>query len=168
MKVSEQVDGRVKKLALQKIRGIANYQFGSDVGLILFPDTVEIKYSKRTGRIRHIYLKDRLLATLRPRDGLFSLTIEGAKRLQSVLAPIRYRVIVSNDVKEFIKRGRTVFAKHVVSVDEEVRSGDEVIVTDAEDVVLAVGKALLSGKEMLPFKRGVAVKVRQGISEVKS
>lgn len=150
---------------MQKVRGIANYQFESNVGSVLFPDGVELTYSRKTGRIRHVYFEGKLLATLRPRDGLFSLTTFGAEKLKSVLKPLRYRVVVRKDVEEFVKRGRTVFARHVIAVDEEIRPRNEVIVTSGDDEVLAVGKALLSGGEMLAFKRGVAVKVRRGIEE---
>jgi predicted RNA-binding protein (TIGR00451 family) len=49
--------------------------------------------------------------------------------------------------------------------DQEIRVGEEVIVTGEDDSILAVGKALLTGREMLAFKRGIAVKVRRGIGE---
>ena len=150
---------------IEKTRAIANYQFESDVGHILFPDEVELTYSRRTGRIRHIYLEGELLATLRPRDGLFSLTIYGAERLKTVLKPLQSRVVVWKEVEEVIRSGRNLFARHVVAADEEVRPGSEVMVTNRDDDLLAVGKAVLSGREMLAFKRGVAVKVRRGIEE---
>lgn len=148
---------------MQKIRAIVNYQFEHDVGRILFPDGVELTYSRRTGRIRHVYYEGKMLATLRPRDGLFSLTIYGAEQLRALLEPLRYRVIVEPGIEAFIRKGRSVFARHVVGVDEEIRPGNEVLVTSGEDTLLAVGKAVLSGREMLAFKRGVAVKVRRGI-----
>lgn len=150
---------------IQKVRAIANYQFESDAGYILFPDEVELIYSRRTGRIRHIYLEGQLLATLRPRDGLFSITIYGAERLKAVLKPLQSRVVAWEEVEEVIRSGRNLFARHVVAADEEVRPGSEVMVTTRDDDLLAVGKAVLSGREMLAFKRGVAVKVRRGIEE---
>jgi predicted RNA-binding protein (TIGR00451 family) len=151
---------------IKKIRAIANYQFESDVGRILFPDEVELTYSRRTGRIRHIFLEGQLLATLRPRDSLFSLTIYGAERLKAVLKPLQSRVVAMKEVEEVIRSGRNLFARHVVTADEEVRPGSEVMITTRDDDLLAVGKAVLSGREMLAFKRGVAVKVRRGIEEV--
>jgi predicted RNA-binding protein (TIGR00451 family) len=152
---------------IQKIRAIANYQFESDVGHILFPEEVELTYSRRTGRIRHISLEGQLLATLRPHDSLFSLTIYGAERLKAVLKPLQSRVVAMKEVEEFIRSGRNLFARHVVTADEEVRPGSEVMVTTEDDDLLAVGKAVLSGREMLAFKRGVAVKVRRGIEEAR-
>ena len=149
---------------IQKVRSIADYQFESCVGSILFPDEVQFSHSKKTGKIRHIYYEGKLLATLRPRDGLFSLTITGADRLKSIVSPLRFRVIVEKGIEDYIKKGRDVFARHVVMADREIRPGNEVIVTDSDDRVLAVGKAFLSGQEMLAFKRGVAVKNRQGIT----
>jgi len=56
-----------------------------------------------------------------------------------------------------------VFAVHVVSVDDDVRARDEVVVVDGAERILAVGRAVLSGGEMRAFKRGVAVKVRRGV-----
>ena len=149
---------------LQKIRRVADYQFGDGVGTNLFPDDVTVTFSKRTGRIRHIFLNGELLATLKPRDGFFSLGIEGAKRLVW-MEPKRLWVRVQEEAVGSVEKGGDVFAKHVVDVDEEIRPREEVIVLDKKDRVVAVGKAVLSGKEMRDFGRGVAVRVRRGSLE---
>ncbi len=154
-----------KVTALRKIRSVADYQFGKGVGAKIFPDEVEISYSKRTGRIRHIRLGGRLLATLRPRDGLFSLTVAGAKRLWETVKSKRLWVKVQDDVAPFIAEGKSVFAKHVVAADEEIRPREEVVVVNEKNVVVAVGKAMLSGGEIMAFKTGVAVRVRRGAAE---
>jgi predicted RNA-binding protein (TIGR00451 family) len=151
---------------LRRIRATANYQFVADVGSILFPDDVNISLSRRTGRIRHIQLGEELLATLRPKDGLFSLTTVGGQRLLDVLDSPMFRVVVSEDVKKFISQGYDVFAKHVVFADPELRAGEESLVVSLNDRLLSVGKALLTGREMLAFKRGVAVKVRRGVEKL--
>ncbi|MFQ6076345.1 MAG: PUA domain-containing protein [Candidatus Bathyarchaeia archaeon] len=156
---------RLRFFDLQKIRSVANYQFARGVGVALFPDGVEMSYSRRTGRIRHVYLNGVLLATLRPKDGMFSLTIAGARRMASILPPPRMRVVVREDVERFIVEGGNVFAKHVVGADPEIRPQEEVIVTNSKDEVLAVGRALLTGREMPAFKRGVAVRTRKGAEE---
>jgi len=147
-----------------KIRSIADYQLGKGAGDALFPDNVNVVFSKRTGRIRHIYLGRDLLATLRPTDGMFSLTIAGAKRLMQAANSPRLRVRVSRDAAQFIAEGRSVFAKHVINADPEIRPQEEVIVLDEDNKVLAVGKAILTGKEMRAFKKGVAVRVRKGVA----
>ena len=150
---------------LNRIRGTANYQFKGDIGAALFPDGVRLTHSRKTGRIRHIYLDGQMLSTLRPVDGMFSLTIAGARRLASLLKAPKLRVVVQEDVRGFIAEGRNAFSRHVVMADQNIKVGEEVIVTGEDDSILAVGKALLTGREMLAFKRGIAVKVRKGIGE---
>ncbi len=81
------------------------------------------------------------------------------------LDPPRLWVRVSNDAAPFVAEGRSVFAKHVIAADSEIRPMEEVVVVGEGDVVLGVGKAVLTGKEMTLFKRGVAVKVRRGSGE---
>ena len=148
--------------ALTRIRSTADYQFGKGVGAKLFPENVDIEYSKATGRIRYVYLNGIRLATLRPTDGLLSLSITAAQTIAENRDSAKCFVTVQNDVSKYIADGGDVFAVHIVAVDEEVRTKDEVIILDEDQRVLAVGRALLSADEMLAFKIGVAVKVRRG------
>ena len=148
--------------ALRRVRAVADYQFGKGAGAELFPEGVKIVFSRRTRRIRYIYLDGKRLATMRPTDGMLSLSIRGARRIVEDVASARCFVRVQDDVSKFIAEGGDVFAAHVVKADEEVRAKDEVVVLDGDDRVLAVGRAMLSGKEMKAFKLGVAVKVRRG------
>jgi uncharacterized protein with predicted RNA binding PUA domain len=151
--------------ALNRIRSVADYQFGRGTGVELFPENVEIAFSKRTGRIRYVYLAGKRLATMRPTDGLFSLSIAGARRIVGNIGSAKCFVTVQNDVSRFISEGGDVFATHVVKADDEIRSKEEVIVLNESGEVLAVGRSVLSGEEMKVFKRGVAVKVRRGCME---
>jgi uncharacterized protein with predicted RNA binding PUA domain len=150
---------------LSRIRSIADYQFGKGVGVRLFPETVEIVYSKTTGRIRYVHFNGKRLATLRPTDCLLALSITAARLVAENRGFARCFVTVQNDVSEFIADGRDVFAAHVVKTDEKIRAKDEVIVVDEDNRVLAVGRALLSNAEMKAFKTGVAVKVRRGCAK---
>jgi predicted RNA-binding protein (TIGR00451 family) len=147
---------------LRRIRSVADYQFGRGVGVNLFPDRVEIFHSKRTGRVRYVYLDGKRLVTMRPTDGLFSLSIEGAKRIADSMSSVKCSVVIRDDVAEFVIDGGDVFAVHVVGVDDNVRAKDEVVVLDEKGRVLAVGRAVLSAGEMRAFKKGIAVKVRRG------
>jgi uncharacterized protein with predicted RNA binding PUA domain len=149
---------------LRRIRSVADYQFGKGVGMMFFPDNVKIVFSRKTGRIRYVFLEGKRLGTMRPTDGFFSLSISGAKRIVHSAQPAKCFVTVRSDVAKFIADGGDVFAAHIVRADDEVRAKDEVIVVDEEGNVLAVGRAVLSGEEMKAFKRGVAVKVRRGCS----
>jgi uncharacterized protein with predicted RNA binding PUA domain len=148
--------------ALNRIRSTADYQFGKGTGVKLFPENVEILYSKATGRIRYINLNGERLATLRPTDGLLSLSIAAAQRIVEDAASAQCFVTVRNDVAKFIANGGDVFAVHIVKADDAIHAKDEVIAVDEAGKVLAVGRAMLSSAEMKAFRTGVAVKVRHG------
>jgi uncharacterized protein with predicted RNA binding PUA domain len=102
------------------------------------------------------------LATVRAADGRLTLGIEGAKRLQTLLSSPGYRVVIRDDVAEFVAQGKNAFAKHVVAADPKIRAGDDVLVVAGDDRLIACGAAVISGTEMLAFNYGVAVRVRQG------
>jgi conserved protein with predicted RNA binding PUA domain len=148
---------------LRKVRAIADYQFGKGVGEKLFPENITVQLSPRTGRIRYINLDGERMATLRPTDGLLSLSIKAAKFMAQNTPFARCFVKIKSDVAAYIAKGGDVFAVHVIKVDEDIRAKDEVIILDETDNVLAVGRALLSSVEIAVFKTGVAVKVRHGV-----
>lgn len=79
--------------------------------------------------------------------------------------PRRLWVKVLEEAEPFVAEGRSVFARHVEDADEEIRPQEEVIVVNGKGEVLAVGRAVLSGREMKAFKHGVAVRVRRGAGE---
>ena len=96
------------------------------------------------------------------------LTIEGGQLLHQAAPFPKLRVVVQQEVTQFISEGRSVFARHVKSVDPQLRAGDEVLVVDEQDKLLAVGKAHLSPQEMIDLTRGVAVKTRHSIEKRKT
>ncbi|MBS7627912.1 tRNA-guanine transglycosylase, partial [Candidatus Bathyarchaeota archaeon] len=155
-------EGKKPEIPLEIVRVIADYQFGSGVGRALFPDGVEVELSKATGRIRRVWLGKQLLATIAPKDGFLRLRFLGALRLHNALAPPSYRVVLKEDleVEEIVAKGGNVFAKFVDRCDPRIIPREEVLVTDSRDKLLAVGQALLSGKEMTIFRHGQAVKTR--------
>ena len=148
-----------------RVRSIADYQFGKGVGTKLFPEDITIQLSPRTGRIRYINLDGERLATLRPTDGLLSLSIKAAERMARNIPEAKCFVTVKNEVASYIAKGGDVFAVHVVKVDNEVGAKDEVIAIDEDHHVLAVGRTLLSSGEIRAFKTGAAVKTRHGTTE---
>lgn len=147
---------------LKRVRTIADYQFGKGAGEVLFPDSVEFQFSS-TKRIRSILLDNNRIATVRAKDGMLTLSIAGARKLHAFVKFPKQRVAVNSDAAPFVAKGKTAFAKHVISVDPDIRAGEEVLVVDEKDNLLATGKTVLCALEMLAFKRGTAVDVRNGI-----
>ena len=68
----------------ERIKMIADYQFGAGSGEGLFGGDVKIVKSRKTGKIRHVYDGEELIATLRASDGVF---VPGQGRCSPV-API--------------------------------------------------------------------------------
>ena len=156
---------RPSTLQLRKLVGVGNYQFGEGMGSVLFNRKMKIECSRKTGRIRHIYYQDRLIATLRPKDGYLALTLHAANIILSKVKHPPNLVVVQTEVSDAIRAGGDVFAKHIVNTNQDLRPGEEVIVVNEEGLLLGVGAAVLCGREMCAFKRGVAVKLRKGVKE---
>jgi predicted RNA-binding protein (TIGR00451 family) len=143
-----------------RLRAVADYLFEKGVGKHLFPEG--IKVLKTRGRIRQVWLSDEILCSIRASNGFIVLNRKGAELLHGCLKFPRLRVVVREEAAPFVAQGKTVFAKHVVSADPEIRPAEEVLVVNGKDLLLASGRALLSGEEMLEFKIGRAVAVRRG------
>jgi len=149
---------------LRRIRAVAAYQFGRGAERA-FPPSILIVRSPNTHRIRHVFSDGKMLATYRPKDGMFALTVDGGLALKRLFKPPKLRVKVMAGVESFIRKGGNVFAKHVVAVDPELRPQEEVLVVDRRDRLLAVGRSFFNAEEMLSFKIGVGVKVRHGTAD---
>lgn len=151
---------------LSRVRMIADYQFGKGTGKELFPDGSTFQLS-RTKRVRQVLYSGKRIATARAKDGFFTLSIEGASIVHRLLPEKKLRVVISDDAAPFVEAGKTAFAKHVVEIDPELRAGEEVLVTDKTDRLLATGQLLLSPAEILALDSGAAVDVRVGTASKK-
>ncbi|WP_174589710.1 PUA domain-containing protein [Methanocella conradii] len=149
-------------MTIDRIRTIADYQFGRGAGVALFPDGVRLMVG-RTGRVRQVLEGDRRIATLRASDGFLTLSAYGGQRLKEALPFPKKRVIMDDEAAPFVAKGKTAFCKFVLDCDAEIRALEEVILVDKNDNLLATGQALLCASEMKAFKRGIAVNVRYGV-----
>ncbi|MFQ5909121.1 MAG: tRNA guanosine(15) transglycosylase TgtA [Thermoplasmata archaeon] len=152
----------------EKIRRVADYQFGLGAGGILTDGEVQVIKSKTTGKIRNVFLNGSHVLSMRAHDGLFTLKLGGAKILHGNLARPKMRIVVEAEASDFVRGGRNVFAKFVVNCDENLRPMDEALVVDEEDSLLAVARTLMNREEMLAFERGIAARVREGLPETSS
>ncbi|MFX0000483.1 MAG: PUA domain-containing protein [Candidatus Hodarchaeota archaeon] len=156
-------------LGLRQIKAISDYQFGKEITNILFDDLNKIRFerSPNTNKIRYIYYNNNLLLTLRPTNGFFTLSLFSAIKLIKQTSIPKLRVIVLNEISEFIKRGRNVFCRHVIDIDENLRPLDEVIVVNQEDELLGIGKLKIPVPFVKSFSSGIAVNIRKGIHKSK-
>jgi 7-cyano-7-deazaguanine tRNA-ribosyltransferase len=152
-----------RDMDILRLRAVADMQFGKGAGKALIKKDVELTKSRKTGRIRNVGHDGKHLLSLRARDGLFTLRAEGAKILHKKFRPPKLRVVIQSDTAEFNREGKNVFAKFVKDCDEGIRPGDEILVADEEDELVAVARALMNREEMSSFSEGIAARVREGV-----
>lgn len=148
----------------ETLRTIADYQFGRDAGRALFPPEGTTSVIRTTsGRPQQILAGEDGTSGERivsyGVDGRFTLGIEGGKRLHASIG--RPAVEIGDESVPFVADGKNAFAKFVRRVDDDIRPGDEVLVTH-DGTVIAVGTAELPATGMRDFDTGVAVSVREG------
>jgi archaeosine synthase len=135
----------------EDIMGLASYQFGKKIAEKLLKNCI-IKGKYPYQKIIHNNIQ---LGMITKERGLISLTINGAERIAKSK---RYWVEIYDD---FTLKG-SVFTPGVKNADEEIRVGDEVIVTK-NNKLCAVGVAQMNGDEINKSSHGEAVKVRHRI-----
>jgi PUA-domain protein len=87
-------------------------------------------------------------------EGKIFPTVKGALKLN----PSRRRIVVDPGAVKFIINGADIMAPGIVDADPNIREGDLVIVVEqAHGKALAIGRALMTGKDMVGGK-GKAVK----------
>lgn len=130
----------------ENIRKVFDFYFGAGAGEAVLPGDGQVKGS----RMLRIFADGQQTGTFR--EGVISVTPHGMQRIYEATGAYWVKV-------DFELRG-DVFAVGVDEADELIRPGDIVgIVRDGR--VVGVGKALLSGEEMVRARRGIAVKVRK-------
>ncbi|MGA9402023.1 PUA domain-containing protein, partial [Haladaptatus sp.] len=92
------------------------------------------------------------LAAMVPQYGILSFTLNGARHWVESGAPIK-RV----EIDAFAPHG-SVLAPGVVDADDDIRPGDEVVIEGPK--AFAIGRAEMSGPEMVESTRGIATEVR--------
>ena len=158
--------------AREKVHRHVDAIFGAGVSDAL-PADIQFNFSRRTGRIKNFSIGGRLAITLRT-DGGLALTILGAQYLlenskqfwENCVKPMQEAV-------PFVSEGRSLFCKHVEWCGSNIKVGSDVAVVDGNSSgggsdtscrrVIAVGIAMLPSRLMKQYRKGVAVKVRQGI-----
>ncbi len=149
---------------LDFLRAILNYQLRVNVGDHVFPEGVLLKISRNTGKIREVLTPDgnESIVSVVASTYTFNLKMYAAKIIHKHVPPPKLRVVVVNEVADdIVEQKSTVFARHIITIDDELRAGDEVLVVDESDRLLCVGRLLLSPEEVLHFIRGPAVKLRE-------
>ena len=150
---------------LRQLKGIADFQFGKGSGDVLFPEGTLIERSKGTKRIKFAYVENKRICSFRAQDAFLVLSLIGAKILFDHDLGLRVKII--EEVEPFIRKGKSVFSKHVFEADKEIAPKDEVLIINHLEEFIGIGTAKIPGKLMKEMTSGVAVDTRKGIGEKK-
>lgn len=153
---------QARESSADQARAVCEYQFGPGAARALLAGRMEYARSRNTGKLRGISSEGRQILFFRTEDGLFSLKFHGGEILHGALPPPAMRVVCLPDAVPFVSSGRSLFTRFVAEADDGILPGNECIVVDGNDTLLAVGRALLRREEMLSFGKGVAVDIREG------
>jgi archaeosine synthase len=135
---------KIKKDKIGPYRAVCDFQFGKGASKHLLPHGT----GENRGRL---FVETRQVAALNPRTGYLALTLEGGEMLAGFgrhIVEIAFKPEQSN-----------IFSIGVPKAGDDIRVGDEVIVL-YKDKVVGVGRAALSGPEMVGSKKGLAVALR--------
>lgn len=133
------------------VSATADYQFGAGAGKVLVPEHAKLK--GKPYRQILCSVNGEQVCSFVAESGTLSLTLAGGR----LIVPLN-RYWVRLDVPKV--KGGSIFAVGIQEADFMIRPGDEVIVINGADEVIAVGRSDMSGREMCELKRGRAVTVR--------
>ncbi len=150
---------------LRRLKAIADFQFGKGAGEALLSKDITVERSRGTKRIRFVYQNRIRICSFRPKDGCLVPSLLGGEILHK--NGFGFNVVISSEAEPFVKKGKTVFSKHVVEADRKISSKEEVIITNSDKEYIGIGTAKISGPLMLEMNRGVAVDTRKGVEEKK-
>lgn len=128
------------------MESLARFQFGEGGEVLVEECSVVGNYPYL--RILHDNVQ---IAMLTPERGMLSLTMQGGEKL----LPTHLNIV---QMANFELQGN-LFAVGVEDADRRIRSGDEVLVLN-NDELEAVGVASMCGEEMMEAERGEAVRIR--------
>jgi uncharacterized protein with predicted RNA binding PUA domain len=129
------------------------------------PKDIDVILSRKTGRIRTVSHKGKILCTLRI-NGSLAISIDFAQTLLQSKTFRENCIEINKDAAPFVMEGRSVFCKHVVWCGKNVRVAADTPIL-FENKIIAVGKAILSSEMISDFNRGVAIKVRDSLKSRK-
>ena len=120
----------------------------------------------RTRRVNNILLDGIHIFSQRLTDGGLSITNEGAKWIhqQMVEGGEVPCVIIDSDAEPFIRDGRNVMHGFILGSKGPLRNGMPCLLVNEAGELVGHGISQCGQRELLSFRKGIAVKVRGGIN----
>ena len=152
-----------------KIAIFTHLQYGA-----YHPAIPELEFvMSRTGRVNNVLHDGVHLFSQRLTDGGLSLTIDGAKWVheRGTNDELEWNpsmmpsVIVNSDAEPFVRQGRSVMHGFIVGTEGEPQTGTPCLVLNEAGELLGHGIARCDYTDMMAFRKGIAVKVKDGVGD---
>jgi phosphoadenosine phosphosulfate reductase len=140
-------------------------QFGADIGVQILPSNKPIVMNKVSSldAMYEIIVDGHILGRLRfdiPKQGYtFLPTLEGARRLGKH-SQVGW-ISCYDEVLPYLKKGANLMLPGIAGCDLDIKANDEVWIINSSGLVIGVGIARMSGREMALETKGYAVKIRE-------
>ncbi len=136
-------------------RLLLDYQFGRGASKCIKNFELELA---RTGKPRFVKVKGERIGTISAETGFFIPNAKGAFLLKDFMK----KITVKKEAEGFVRKGKNLLAKFALPIDR-IYPGEEVLVLNEKNEIIACGKSLMNSKEIKFFRRGAAVKIRDVI-----
>jgi len=136
------------------LQTLADYQFGKSLGKKLFPGKLRVK--KRPHYNPVVFMHGKQAGVIQEKTGQLTLSLDTG----DILAENASYYIVLDGLE---LKGSTLFAVGVKEADPQIRPTDAVVILNNERKVVAIGRAIASGKDMVKMTTGQVAKVTKKV-----
>ena len=151
-----------------QILSMIKYQFNIEQSFLSSLDGISVERSRKSNRIKEFSINKERWGTIRASDGVIIPAKPLIYWLHQVSQFPANRVVMANEVKDFIIEGKSAFCKFCDSIDPLLRPGDETLIVTLDDELLGWGQLQYTSEEINSFNKGLVVKTRGGVGKQKN
>jgi len=144
----------------EEILDIIEYQFGKEVRKIC--ENLDLKIKKGKSRKIEIYLEEKPFLFLNPKFFLFNISEEFAKILKE---DKKLYIKINKNFLEDIKKTKNIIRKNVIEFSKDFRYGDDIIILDENENLIAIAKAKTNSFEIENSTYGIIAKIKKFIKK---
>jgi len=144
----------------EEILDIIEYQFGKEVRKIC--ENLDLKIKKGKSRKIEIYLKEKPFLFLNPKFFLFNISEEFAKILKECK---KFYIKIDEKFLNDIKKTKNIIRKNVIDFSKDFKYGDDIIILDENENLIAIAKAKMNSFEIENSTYGIIAKIKKYIEE---
>ena len=144
-----------KEIEINKIQNLVDYQFGKDFHSSIITENSFIKEIRNK---KYLFVNKQRFAGIDSSTGLLQLELLAAEKMLKL-----NKNIIKYAGDSF--QGSSLYCAGITEADEKIIPGDEIILINKDGNLLGVGKAQISGKDMVTYEKGLAAIIRKKLKK---